>query len=46
VSKLTVLRLLVDLGSLCRDYRGWAVRGLHSRRVHCDVVWSFVACKQ
>lgn len=46
VSKLTVLRLLADVGSLCRDYHDLAVRGLHSQRIQCDEVWSFVGCKQ
>ncbi len=46
VSKLTVLRLLADLGSLCRDYHDLAVRGLRCRRIQCDEIWSFVGCKQ
>lgn len=46
VSKLTVLRLLVDIGRLCRDYHDIAVRGLHSQRVQVDEIWSFVGCKQ
>ena len=46
MSKLTVLRFLANVGSLCRDYQDLAVRGLHSQRVQCDEVWSFVGCKQ
>jgi IS1 family transposase len=46
VSKLTVLRLLADVGSLCRDYHDITVRGLKSQRVQCDETWSFVGCKQ
>lgn len=46
VSKLTVLRLLVDVGRLCRDYHDIAVRGLRSQRVQVDEIWSFVGCKQ
>lgn len=45
VSKLTVLRLLADVGSLCRDFHDVAVRGLHCQRVQCDEIWSFVGCK-
>ncbi len=46
VSKLTVLRLLADVGSLCRDYHDVAVRGLTCDRVQVDEIWSFVGCKQ
>lgn len=45
-SKLTVLRLLADVGQLCRDYHDIAVRGLTSDRVQVDEIWSFVVCKQ
>lgn len=46
VSKLTVLRLLADVGSLCRDYHDLAVRNVQSKRIQLDEVWSFVGCKQ
>ena len=46
VSKLTILRLLADVGSLCRDYHDLVIRGLASRRIQCDEIWSFVGCKQ
>ncbi|MCH8147906.1 MAG: IS1 family transposase [Planctomycetes bacterium] len=46
VSKLTILRLLADVGSLCRDYHDIAVRGLRSELIQCDELWSFVGCKQ
>lgn len=46
VSKLTILRLLADVGSLCRNYHDLVVRGLTSKRVQCDEIWSFVGCKQ
>jgi len=45
-AKLTVLRLLADVGSLCRDYHDWKVRGLSSTVVECDEIWSFVGCKE
>jgi IS1 family transposase len=45
VSKLTVLRLLADVGSLCADLHDELVRGLDSRRVQVDEIWSFVGCK-
>lgn len=46
VSKLTILRLLADVGQLCRDYHDIAVRGLTSDRIQVDEIWSFVGCKQ
>jgi IS1 family transposase len=46
ISKLTVLRLLADVGSLCRDYHDLMVRNLNCRRIECDEIWSFVDCKE
>ncbi len=46
VNKLTVLRLLADVGRLCRDFHDITVRGLHSQRVQVDEVWSYVGCKE
>jgi len=46
VSKLTVLRLLADVGSLCRDFHDVAVRDLRSKRIQVDEIWSFVGCKE
>jgi len=45
VSKLTVLRLLADVGSLCCDYHDLVVRGLSCQRIQCDEIWSFIGCK-
>ncbi|MCX5646753.1 MAG: IS1 family transposase [Phycisphaerae bacterium] len=45
-SKVTVLRLLADVGSLCADLHNDLVRNLDSRRVQVDELWSFVGCKQ
>ncbi len=46
VSKLTVLRLLADVGSLCLDYHDLTVKDVQSKRIQCDEIWSFVGCKQ
>lgn len=46
VSKLTVLRLLADVGRLCREFHDLTVRGLRSKRIQVDEVWSFVGCKE
>lgn len=42
VGKHTVLRLLEDAGCACASYHDVMVRGLSSRRVQCDEIWSFV----
>ena len=42
VGKHTVLRLLEDAGCACAAYHDAMVRGLCSRRVQCDEIWSFV----
>lgn len=46
VSKLTVLRLLADVGQLCQDHHDLMVRRLHSKRIQVDECWSFVGAKQ
>jgi len=46
VSKLTVLRLLADVGSLCAELHDSMVRDVPARRVQVDEIWSFVGCKQ
>lgn len=45
VSKPTVLKLLYDLGRVCYAYHDAHVRGLKSKRVQCDEIWSFVGAK-
>jgi IS1 family transposase len=45
VAKGTVLKLLADLGSACRDFHDANVRGLKSQRVECDEIWSFCGAK-
>ena len=42
VSKPTVLKLLVDMGTACNDYQDAHLINLTSRRIHCDEIWSFV----
>ena len=45
-AKNTVAKLLVDLGRACAEYQDSALRGIQSKRVQCDEIWSFVGCKQ
>ncbi len=46
LSKLTVLRLLADVGILCADLHDKMVQGLSTARVQVDEIWSFVGCKE
>lgn len=46
VSKNTISKLLVDAGKVCTDYHDQNVRGLQSKRVECDEIWSFCYAKQ
>ena len=45
IAKMTVLKLLRDLGCACAAYHHKHVRGLRVRRLQCDEVWSFVGAK-
>lgn len=44
-SKVTVLRLLADAGTLCARWHDEHVRDLQAERVQADEIWSFVGCK-
>ena len=46
VSKVTILKLLKDLGCACAEYHEKHVRNLHVRRVQCDEIWSFIQKKE
>jgi IS1 family transposase len=46
VSINTVAKLLVDAGEACATFHDAVVRGLKSRRVQVDEVWSFTYAKQ
>lgn len=45
VSINTVSKLLVDAGLVCAAFHDENVRGLNSKRVQCDEIWSFVGAK-
>src|SRR5438128_12277477 len=45
VGKHTVLRLLEDAGCACAAYHDAMVRGVESKRIQCDEIWSFVGAK-
>lgn len=45
-AKMTVLKLLADVGQACAEYQDKALRNLNCRRVQCDEIWAFVGAKQ
>ena len=45
VARMTVEKLLRDLGAACEAYHDEHVRNLKTRRVECDEIWSFVGAK-
>jgi IS1 family transposase len=46
VAKATVMKLLLDLGTVCSHYQDVTLRDLPCERVQCDEIWSFVYAKQ
>jgi IS1 family transposase len=45
VARMTIEKLLRDLGEACVAYHDANVRGLKSRRIQCDEIWAFVGAK-
>ena len=45
VARMTVEKLLRDLGAACMAYHNAHVRHLKSRRIQCDEIWCFVGAK-
>jgi IS1 family transposase len=46
VSKVTILKLLRDLGTACADYQDRALRNLKCKRIQCDEIWQFCYAKE
>ena len=46
VSKVTILKLLADVGNVVLDYQRRILVNLPCKRVQCDEIWSFVQCKE
>lgn len=46
VSINTVTKLLVDAGEACAAYHDETVRGVKSKRIECDEIWSFWYAKE
>ena len=45
VARMTIERLLRELGAACAAYQDKALRDLKSQRVQCDEIWSFCYAK-
>jgi IS1 family transposase len=45
-SKITILRLLADAGTLAQQWHDLTVRDLTTKRIQMDEIWSFVHTKQ
>lgn len=46
VARMTVEKLLRDLGTACARFHHETVRGLKCQRIQCDEIWSFIGAKQ
>lgn len=46
VSINTVTKLLVKAGQACAEHHDTCIRGIESKRVQCDEIWSFVYAKK
>src|SRR5256885_11590788 len=46
VSKPTILKLLVDIGTACAAFHNATVRNVRSQRIQCDEIWQFVGAKE
>jgi hypothetical protein len=44
-SKVTILKLLADLGLACAEYQNRALRNLTCKRIQCDEIWQFCYAK-
>ena len=44
-SKVTILKLLADVGEIVLDFQRRTFVNLPCKRVQCDEIWSFVGCK-
>src|SRR5580658_4255662 len=41
----SIVKLLADAGRVCEAFHDQTVRGVQSKRVQCDEIWSFVYAK-
>src|SRR6266481_4126521 len=46
VAKKTVMRLLLEVGTVCAEYQDTVFRNLKCRRLQLDEMWSWIYCKE
>ncbi len=46
VAKNTVVKLLIDAGTVCAEYQDRALRNLTCKKIQADEVWAFCYAKQ
>lgn len=46
VSKVTILRLLAEVGEVCLNYQRETLVNLPCTKIQADEIWSFVGCKE
>jgi IS1 family transposase len=46
VARMTVEKLLRELGAACAEYQDRTLRNLRSQRIQCDEIWSFCYAKE
>lgn len=46
VSKVTILKLLAEVGQACLDYQRATMVNLPCKKIQADEIWSFVQCKE
>lgn len=46
ISKVTILKLLRDVGEACLSYESKTLRNLTCKRIQCDEIWSFCYAKE
>jgi IS1 family transposase len=45
-ARMTIEKLLRDLGTACAEYQDAALRNLSCKHIQCDEIWSFIYAKQ
>src|SRR5215475_2150700 len=46
VARMTIEKLLRDLGAACAAFHNERVRNIRTQRIQCDEIWSFVGAKE
>jgi IS1 family transposase len=46
VAKKTVMRVLLEVGTICAEYQDKVFRNLHCKRLQLDEIWSWIYCKE